>query len=290
MVGVELVMKTNNNVWRGLIVLSAALILFSSGAAAWEPDDMQADMEDTFDDKFGSEFDAQMDQAVDQARTAQRTEQFDRQVVQDDESRSQTVDRDVATDVADGWSESAAPTAPVERSDDSDYGWGEPGTTTESSADGDSIDSNTGDSGNSGSSSSTGSSERQAEQYLHEMINEERTSRGLSPLDMDSGLQSTAQQKSQDMARNDYFSHTSPSGEGFRDLYNKNDVQCSAGGENIAKTWDKNSAKELADGIRDQWMSSSSHRDAILRSRYSSHGLGIEITDDGQVYATEHFC
>lgn len=167
------------------------------------------------------------------------------------------------------------------------------------------------DSGTDSSTEPSGSLEERTEQVLHQLLNEERKQRGLQPFNYDSELGQTADAKSQDMAENNYFSHNAPNGDNFLDIYRDYGYNCRIpvggttylGGENIARTWfDTNvradtgnivhydTAEELANGLRRQWMTSDGHRKAILRSYYDNHGLGVEITDDNRVYATEHFC
>src|SRR5699024_3294698 len=48
------------------------------------------------------------------------------------------------------------------------------------------------------------------EKEVVKLVNEERAKRNLEPLEMDHHLSSLARKKSQDMADNNYFSHTSP--------------------------------------------------------------------------------
>lgn len=46
----------------------------------------------------------------------------------------------------------------------------------------------------------------------------------------------------------------------------------------------------MAKQIVDDWMDSSGHRENILDAHHTMMGLGVVITDDEQVYATQNFC
>lgn len=113
------------------------------------------------------------------------------------------------------------------------------------------------------------------------------------------------------MAQNDYFSHESPSGETRSDRYDEFGYDCRAdidgsryytGAENILYTYyDTNvgtedgtvrytNADELARGIVRGWMNSEGHRDNILMDAWDDEGIGIYVTPDGKVYATQNFC
>jgi len=149
------------------------------------------------------------------------------------------------------------------------------------------------------------------EQLVHERINDRRAERGLDSLAFDDDLREIARYHSRDMAENDYFSHESPSGETRSDRYEKFDYDCRAptgdgtyytGGENIAYTYYDTevntdwgtvrytTADELAAGIVKGWMNSEGHRENILTAAWNNEGVGIYVTDEGKVYATQNFC
>ena len=105
------------------------------------------------------------------------------------------------------------------------------------------------------------------------------------------------------MADREYFAHTNPDGQGPFDRYREVGSGCRAYGENIAMTWaDRRvetdggdveryeSDEELATALVNQWMNSSGHRENILRERWDSGGVGVYVTDEGQVFATHNFC
>jgi uncharacterized protein YkwD len=141
------------------------------------------------------------------------------------------------------------------------------------------------------------------ETLIHERVNEIRTRNGTSALGHNETVASVSRAHSEDMDDRSYFDHVNPDGEYPWDRYD--DVAggtCRTYGENIAMNWigrrvqtsdgievyDTN--EEVADAIVDQWMNSSGHRQNILADQWDREGLGVYITSDGQVFATQNFC
>jgi uncharacterized protein YkwD len=156
-----------------------------------------------------------------------------------------------------------------------------------------------------------GANETRIERLVHEEINERRSQRGLSRLSYDTELAAIADGHSADMARRDYFAHVGPDGEDFADRYEAAGYRCrvstgdnryTTGGENLAQSWWQrpiaadggrvyyDSERALADGIVDQWMNSTGHRENILTPYWDNEGIGVDITSEGKVYATQNFC
>ncbi|MFC6716820.1 CAP domain-containing protein [Natrialbaceae archaeon GCM10025810] len=137
-------------------------------------------------------------------------------------------------------------------------------------------------------------------------MNEERADHGEGQLSFDTELRDVARDHSADMAERDYFAHDDPEGNDFSDRYADAGYRCSVngytGGENLAQTWydrpvetdsgtvEHDTERELADGLVDQWMNSPGHRDNLLGSQWENEGIGVYVTDDGKVYATQNFC
>lgn len=130
----------------------------------------------------------------------------------------------------------------------------------------------------------------QTDDLIHEQINEVRTGRGRSPLDRSPKLDDVAQHHSDDMAENDYFSHTSPTGESLSDRYSQFGIGCQ-GGENIFKYRASFGVgpETVANRAVESWMGSPGHRENILRVRFSSEGIGVTYAGD-TVYVTQNFC
>ena len=71
------------------------------------------------------------------------------------------------------------------------------------------------------------------EQALFRLLNEDRARYGLSPLILDGELSNIARIKSQDMADNNYFAHTSPTYGNVRTMLSSFGVSYLAANENI---------------------------------------------------------
>jgi len=112
-------------------------------------------------------------------------------------------------------------------------------------------------------------------------INAERNSANLAPLTLDTKLCQGAYLKSQDMAVNGYFSHTSPTyGSPFEMMKDQGIIYRSAG-ENIAKN---TSVK----GAHTAFMNSAGHKANILNQAFAKVGLGFY--QEGQyLYVTQWF-
>lgn len=138
------------------------------------------------------------------------------------------------------------------------------------------------------------------ERKVHELINDERTSRGLNSLDYDTRLSQIARYHSDNMAEDDDLYHTSPSGENRSDRYEKFGYQCRAyiepgkyglGAENVY--WEtlepSDTESSIARAAVEGWMDSADHRKNILTDYWDDEGIGVGTTD-GEVYITQNFC
>lgn len=155
--------------------------------------------------------------------------------------------------------------------------------------------------------------ETKAELEVHRLINQRRNERGLNQLAYDKELAEIAESHSKDMAKNEFFSHTSPTTGEFDDRYRSAGYTCevrvnenryATGGENIAKTWYKvpletsgddflSSEKEVAEFIVSQWLESPGHRENILTPYWENEGIGIYTIEEDEglaIYVTQNFC
>ncbi len=110
-----------------------------------------------------------------------------------------------------------------------------------------------------------------ADQIL-DFVNQERTSRGLSALTLNSQLTAAAVTHARDMADNGFFSHTGSDGSHVGDRATAAGYSWTAVGENIGQ------ADVSAEEIVDLWMNSPGHRANILGPDFTELGVG---TDDG---------
>ncbi|MEJ5185593.1 MAG: CAP domain-containing protein [Candidatus Geothermincolales bacterium] len=148
---------------------------------------------------------------------------------------------------------------------------------------------------------------------IHQLTNEQRRHHGLKSLEWDGELAAIAYQHSSDMARRNYFDHTSPEGKSFADRYREHGYQKNTrvgdvvygGAENLflnnvarSYTYDKDtgevysyefsSLEEIARSTVEGWMQSPGHRENIL-TPFTREGIGVYVTDDGKIYITQNF-
>ncbi|MBQ2829454.1 MAG: SafA/ExsA family spore coat assembly protein [Oscillospiraceae bacterium] len=107
------------------------------------------------------------------------------------------------------------------------------------------------------------------------LVNAERAKQGLSPLTQNWELSRVARIKSQDMAQNRYFSHTSPTYGTPFEMMRAFGIRYRTAGENIAY------GQRSPQAVVTAWMNSSSHRANILNSTYTQIGVGY--------YANGHY-
>ncbi|HOL17093.1 MAG TPA: CAP domain-containing protein [Bacillota bacterium] len=114
------------------------------------------------------------------------------------------------------------------------------------------------------------------ERLLFNLVNSERASRGLKPLQLDSRLTYLARLKSQDMINHNYFAHQSPTYGSAGDMIRRAGIPFTLAAENIGVGGSVNA-------IFSAFMNSSGHRNKILGSRYTHTGIGI-IYQPGRGY------
>jgi uncharacterized protein YkwD len=132
---------------------------------------------------------------------------------------------------------------------------------------------------------------------IHVLINEERTSRGLSSLTWNPTITKAAVNHSNDMAKRDYFQHDSPEGHDFTWRYSKVGFTCSVsqgnwiygGAENIMYMEGYYGVDTIAEESVDGWMNSPGHRENILTPYFKSEGIGVSQSGN-EIYATQNFC
>ena len=115
------------------------------------------------------------------------------------------------------------------------------------------------------------------------LVNSERAAQGLTALQKDSRLAALAQQKAEDMAKNQYFSHTSPTYGSAFDMLKAAGYNYKTAGENIAM------GQKSAASVMDGWMHSSGHRANILHTSYEKIGVGYAVSADGTPYWVQIF-
>lgn len=106
------------------------------------------------------------------------------------------------------------------------------------------------------------------EKEVFDLINAKRTAAGLSALKVDAELQNVARAKAEDMVKNNYFSHTSPTYGSPFDMMKSFGVSYKTAGENIAG----NSSNT---GAVNAWMNSEGHKANILNSSFNYTGVAV---------------
>jgi uncharacterized protein YkwD/uncharacterized membrane protein required for colicin V production len=120
------------------------------------------------------------------------------------------------------------------------------------------------------------------EERLIEMLNEERTRRGLNALEFDEALREVARLHSEEMLRLGYFAHESPNTGTLADRLNDHDIQYQRAGENLAYA---PSAGVAHRGL----MQSEGHRANILEPDFTRIGIGVIRAPDGTLMVTQVF-
>ena len=120
------------------------------------------------------------------------------------------------------------------------------------------------------------------EQGLALGINQIRAERGLPPLTTDPQLSAIARMRAQDMAKNNYFSHTPPDGCGARCLMERAGLGPQWAGEVIA--WNTAGVDQSADMTVAMWRNSPPHLGVITNGCFTRMGTGATFTADGRIY------
>ena len=107
------------------------------------------------------------------------------------------------------------------------------------------------------------------EKQVIDLTNAERAKEGLKPLEMHSPLMEVAQAKSEDMAKNNYFSHTSPTYGSPFDQIKSAGISYRSAGENIAQ------GQRTPQQVVQAWMESPGHRQNIMNANYTHIGVGF---------------
>lgn len=119
--------------------------------------------------------------------------------------------------------------------------------------------------------------ENDDEREMLDLVNRERVQRGLEPLQLDSGLTQLARLKAQDMAENNYFSHTSPTYGSPFEMMRETGIRYIYAGENLAMA---PSVQRAHDGL----MNSSGHRANILSDNFDRVGIGVAVRGNNKYF------
>ena len=125
------------------------------------------------------------------------------------------------------------------------------------------------------------------EYQIFSLVNNERSKKRLPNLDWDDDLARLARRFSQQMARQNFFSHHDGEGKSLADRINSAKIKgWSKIGENLFYCEGVNNFDTLA--VKG-WMKSPGHRQNILDNSWTSTGIGIAESRDGRIYITQVF-
>jgi uncharacterized YkwD family protein len=107
-----------------------------------------------------------------------------------------------------------------------------------------------------------------AEQQMVNLVNKERTNRGLAALQVDMQLVKVARMKSQDMIDNNYFGHQSAKYGSPFDMMKSQGITYRYAGENLA-------GADTVQRAHTNLMNSEGHRKNILNPNFTKIGIGV---------------
>ncbi len=110
------------------------------------------------------------------------------------------------------------------------------------------------------------------ESLVHQRINQVRQQHHLNQLQVDERLARVARQHSRQMARQNFFSHTSPAGDTVVQRVRSAHVSYWVVGENLFKS--VNILNPVPSSIQG-WMNSPGHRQNILQPEFTQTGVGV---------------
>ena len=115
-------------------------------------------------------------------------------------------------------------------------------------------------------------------QQVVNLVNEERSKEGLSPLTIDSKVQAAAMVRAKECEIS--FSHTRPDGSNFASAVKEQNVSYRSSGENIAY------GQQTPEAVMNAWMNSSGHRANIMNPNFTTIGVGYYENAGG----TDYWC
>lgn len=126
---------------------------------------------------------------------------------------------------------------------------------------------------------------------IYEEVNERRVATGEEELVHSERVRLIARAHSKDMANRDFFDHKNLEGQGSRERHEEYNG-CESTNENIAKFSyiPANDSDVIAEDIVDAWSDSEGHYSIMMSDYRHVTGVGVYVTSDGVIYATQNFC
>lgn len=126
---------------------------------------------------------------------------------------------------------------------------------------------------------------------LYQEVNNRREAAGERKLVHSERVRLIARIHSKDMADREYFDHKNPEGQGSRERHSEYDA-CDSTNENLAKIplVKVSEIEVIAEEIVDGWTDSKGHYSIMMSDYPHVTGVGVHVTSDGVIYATQNFC
>lgn len=118
-----------------------------------------------------------------------------------------------------------------------------------------------------------------------ELVNKERAKVGVAPLKLDTRLVTSAQQKCNDMAQNDYYAHKNP----VTGMHGYEYATAALNGSMLVGENINMGRFDTEAEIIQSWMDSAPHRAAILRITNTITGIAVCRTKLGTRMSVQHF-
>jgi uncharacterized protein YkwD len=116
------------------------------------------------------------------------------------------------------------------------------------------------------------------------LVNVERTSRGLDPVQQDARLAEQATQYACEMIFYEFFAHDNPvTGSSLADRAEEFNYDYWVVGENLA------AGQRTPEEVVQAWMDSPGHRDNILNPAYTELGVGVRVGGPYRIYWVQEF-
>jgi uncharacterized protein YkwD len=127
------------------------------------------------------------------------------------------------------------------------------------------------------------------EKIIFNIVNEERTKRGIPKLKNSIEMTYIAELHCRNMIDQKFFSHTDHKGRSPFDRMKEYfpDINWKTAGENVAYNFGK-TPQEAAENLMNAWMNSTGHRKNILNKNFQYIGVGV-VENNGYFYSSQNF-